>query len=84
MSLPAPEMVHVSKETVVLTVTQEHFFQEDHNRVAWIYLFMEFRFDDLNWEKFGAHMLRLLFESVTYKKKLSAHISFCVTTFFLL
>jgi len=43
--------------------------------------FMEFRFDDLNWDEFGVDVLRLLFESVNYKKKLSVHISFCVTTF---
>jgi len=42
---------------------------------------MESRFDDLNWDEFGDHVLRLLFESLNYKKKLSVHISFCVTTF---
>ena len=29
---------------------------------------MEFRFDDLNWDEFGAHVLNLLFESVNYKR----------------
>lgn len=42
---------------------------------------MEFRFDDLNWGEFGVHVLKLLFESVNHKKKLSVHISFCVMTF---
>jgi hypothetical protein len=69
------------KHTVVLIVTQGPSFQEDHNRVTSIYFFMEFRFDDLNWDEFAARVLRLLFESVNYKKKLSGYISFCVTTF---
>jgi hypothetical protein len=64
------------KDTVVLTVKQEPFLQEDHNSVTCIYFFMEFRFDDLNWDKFGARVLRLSFKSVNYKKKLSVHISF--------
>ena len=40
------------------------------------YIFsIEFRFDDLNWNEFGAHVFRLLFESLNHKNKLSVHIS---------